>query len=114
MTQCICGCNIRFCPQVCRMLKNPISAPRCFGSAATSSNVFELAENRSSLQQGWVGPNQCIQLMRQRKHDVKITDVQQLLFSRFEPVLACLCLALGAVPIPAGVIRDGLVPATGT
>src|SRR4051794_36900263 len=66
------------------------------------------------VKQGWVGTNQRIQLMRQRKHDVKVADIQQLLFSRGEPVLPCLSLALRAVPIPAGVIRDGLVPATRT
>ena len=66
------------------------------------------------VKQGWIGTNQRIQLMRERKHDVKIADIQQLLFSRGEPVLACLRLALGAMPIAAGVIRDGLVSATRT
>jgi hypothetical protein len=46
-------------------------------------------------------------LMGQREHDVKkIRDVEQLLFSGLEPVLACLCLALGAVPI-AGPLAGG-------
>jgi hypothetical protein len=66
------------------------------------------------VKQGWVGTNQRIQLMRQGKHDVKVADIQQLLFSRREPVLACLRLALGAVPIPAGIIRDGLMSASRT
>jgi hypothetical protein len=32
-------------PQLCRMLRKPISAPRCFGSAATSRSVAALAWN---------------------------------------------------------------------
>jgi hypothetical protein len=35
----------------------------------------------------------------QCKHDVKVADIQQLLFSSRKPVLTCLCLALGATPI---------------
>src|SRR5690242_1885411 len=38
-TQCRCGWRSRFCPQVCRMARKPMRAPRCFGSAATSSIV---------------------------------------------------------------------------
>jgi hypothetical protein len=43
MAQCTCGWTGRFCPNVCKMLRNPISAPRCLGSAATSSSVAALA-----------------------------------------------------------------------
>ena len=44
--QCSCGNDAmdvmmgrQFCPQVCRIAKKPISAPRCSGSAATSNKV---------------------------------------------------------------------------
>ena len=46
MTQWICGWASRFCPQVWRMLRIPISAPRCLGSAAISRRVAAVAANR--------------------------------------------------------------------
>src|SRR5208337_3355987 len=46
-TQWTCGCRCRVCPQVCRMLRKPISAPRRAGSAATSSRVAALVSNKS-------------------------------------------------------------------
>jgi hypothetical protein len=52
--------------------------------------------------------------MRQSENDVEVRNLEQFLFSRGEPALASLCLALRAVPIPAGVIRDGLMTASGT
>lgn len=48
MTQCTCGCKSRFCPHVCRMLMKPISAPKRFGLAATSSMAAELARKSRS------------------------------------------------------------------
>ena len=48
MTQWTCGWCCRFCPQVCSTLRKPMSAPRCFGSAATSSSVAALARNSRS------------------------------------------------------------------
>jgi hypothetical protein len=54
------------------------------------------------------------QLVRQGEHEMKIGHAEQFLFSRGEPALARLSLALGAVPVPAAVIGDGLVAATRT
>ena len=45
---------------------------------------------------------------------MEVADIQKLLFSRCKPVLACLCLALGTMPIAAGIKRDGLMPTTRT
>lgn len=42
---------------------------------------------------------------------MEIGDAQQFLFSRGKPALTCLGLALGTVPVAAGVIREGLVTA---
>src|SRR5579885_2883945 len=44
-TQWICGWRCKVCPQVWRILRKPISAPRRAGSAATSSSVAALASN---------------------------------------------------------------------
>jgi hypothetical protein len=45
-TQWIWGWCIRFCPQVCRMLRKPIRAPRYFGSSESSRSVSETEWNR--------------------------------------------------------------------
>ncbi len=96
------------------MLKNPISAPRWLWISRDFKQCLRARREQKIVKQGWVCTNQCVQLVRQRKHDVKVADIQQLLFSGGEPVLACLRLALWAVPIPAGIIRDGLMPASRT
>ena len=48
-------------------------------------------------------------LGRQGEHDVEVGNRQQLRLARFEPRLRRPPLALGAVPIPAGVIGDARV-----
>jgi len=52
--------------------------------------------------------------MGQGEYDVRVRDAEEFLFSCGEPALASLCLALGTVPVPAGVIRDGLMTALRT
>ena len=46
-------------------------------------------------------PHQRDQLMGDAKNNVEVTDRQQLLAPFSEPLLACVDLALWAVPIPA-------------
>ena len=52
--------------------------------------------------------------MRQGEYDVEVRDAEEFFLSCGEPALASLCLALWAVPVPAGVIRDGLMIALRT
>ena len=52
--------------------------------------------------------------MRQSEYDVEVRDAEEFFLSCGEPALASLCLALWAVPVPAGVIRDGLMIALRT
>ncbi len=52
--------------------------------------------------------------MRQREDDVDVARRKQFLPARFDPTVAGAGLALGAVPVPTGVVRDGAMPATGT
>jgi hypothetical protein len=49
-----------------------------------------------------------VQRMRQSKDDMEIGQGKQILLTSCEPALTCLCLTLRAVPVAAGVIRDGL------
>ena len=45
-TQCKCGCSVKVCPQVWSTAKNPISAPKCLGSAAMVCSVSAAALKR--------------------------------------------------------------------
>ena len=49
----MCGWCVRDCPQVCSTPRKPISAPRCFGSAAMVRNVSDAARNRMSYTTVW-------------------------------------------------------------
>ena len=51
--------------------------------------------------------------MRQSEYNVEVRDAEEFSLSCGEPALASLCLALRAVPVPAGIIRDGLMTALG-
>ena len=51
-------------------------------------------------------PDQRVEIVRQRKDDVKVTRRQKLLFPGRDPALASLGLALGTMTIAAGVERD--------
>src|SRR5271166_148474 len=46
--KCRCGWWLSACPHVCNTARNPISAPRCWGSAAMVRNVSDAARNRIS------------------------------------------------------------------
>lgn len=61
-----------------------------------------------------VVPTEGVPLMRQGEYDVEVGDAEEFFLSCGEPALASLCLALGTVPVPAGVIRDGLMTALRT
>ena len=51
--------------------------------------------------------------MRQCEDNMEVRHRQQLSRTRSQPLGACVSLALGAVPVAAGVVRDGLMTAAG-
>ena len=51
-------------------------------------------------------PDQRVEQMGQREHDVEVTGGQQFLLPSFDPSLTRLRLALGAVAVPAGVVGE--------
>ena len=55
-----------------------------------------------------------IEFLGEGKDHREIGDAEQFLFSRGQPALTRLGLALGTVPVAAGVIRDGLMAALRT
>src|ERR1700692_1890248 len=65
------------------------------------------------VQQSLVLQHECRQFMGQREHDMEVRHGQQLGGTRSQPSGACVALALGAVPVAARVIGDGLMSAAG-
>jgi hypothetical protein len=53
-----------------------------------------------------------IEFVGHSEHDMEIAGSQEFAFPCFQPALTGLCLALGAVPVSARVIGDGVIPAT--
>ena len=63
------------------------------------------------VEQTRVLQRQHIEFVRHSEHDMEVTGGQQFAFAGRQPALACLGLALGAVPVSARVVRDGLMTA---
>ncbi len=62
----------------------------------------------------WVLQRQHIEFMRYREDHMKVVGGEKFSLARGEPLLACFCLALRAMAVAAGVIRDGLMTAPRT
>ena len=52
--------------------------------------------------------------MRKSEDDMDVASGQEFLAARLDPTVAGVGLALGRVPISAGVVRDDAMPAAGT
>ena len=63
------------------------------------------------VEQSLVLEHQCGEFMRQGEDNMEVRHRQQLSGTRGQPLGACVSLALGAVPVAAGVVRDGLMSA---
>ena len=67
------------------------------------------------VEQPLVVHGQHVEFVRDAEHNVKVAGGEKFSFSRRQPALARLCLALGTVPVSARVIGDGrLVSASRT
>ena len=90
----------------------PISAPRCFGSAAIVRRVSALVRNSDVVEHAFVLLGERRDGFGQREDDMEILDLgQQLGLPAFEPLRAGERLALRAGAMPARVVGDALVTA---
>ena len=64
------------------------------------------------VEQTRVLQGQHVEFVGHGEHDMEVTGGQEFAFAGRHPALARLRLALGAVPVSARVVRDGLMPAT--
>ena len=61
------------------------------------------------VKQARVFQGQHIEFVGHGEHDMEVTGGQEFAFAGRQPALASLCLALGAVPVSARVVGDGLM-----
>ncbi len=77
---------MRFWPQVCRILMLPISAPRCFGSLASSVRVSE-TERKRIVQDLAVHGDQGVEFRGESEDHVEILNGQEVLPTGVDPFL---------------------------
>ena len=110
-TQWTCGCSARFWPQVCSTASTPTSAPRCFGSAATSRQGLRGGPQEQAVDRARVVQRHRAEGAREREDDVEVRRLEQVGGLGLQPPRRGRGLALGAVAVAARVVRDLLVPA---
>ena len=91
------------------------------GHADLSAKMVRVASDRQqslggglkedSVDEGLVAQGERIEIVGQREDDVEVRRRQQALEPLREPLRSSGALALGAMPVAAGVIRDALVAA---
>ena len=89
----------------------PMRAPRCLGSAAIVSMRLGRGAEQQVVDRGLVLIGDVGDLGRQREDDVEVADRQQIGLARGEPIPCRRALALGAMPVAAGVVGDAAVAA---
>ena len=89
----------------------PIRAPRCFGIGGDGQHRLGRRPEQQIIDHRLVLPGDVGDLGGQREHDVEVADRQQVGLARRQPVARGGALALGAVPVAAGVVGDPPVPA---
>ena len=93
------------------MLITPISAPRCLRIGCDLEQGLRAGGEQQIVEQTRVLQGQHVEFVRHSEHDMEVAGGQEFAFAGRQPALARLRLALGAVPISARVVRDGLMTA---
>ena len=75
--------------------------------------ILEPSAEKQVVEQSLVLQHERRQLMRRGEDDVEVGHGQQLSRTRGQPSGACVALALGAMPVAARVIGDGVMSAAG-
>jgi hypothetical protein len=88
--------------------------PEAFGIRSDLGQCLGAGAEEQAVDDFFVLQCQGCQLMRKREDNMSVSRRQQFGTARFEPAVARLALALRAVPVTAGVIRDGAMAAAGT
>ena len=84
-----------------------------FGIASDFEQGFGAGTEQQTVEELLVLQGQRRQLMRQGEDDVDVASGQEFAAARLDPAVAGCGLALGAVPVAAGVVGDGAISAAG-
>jgi hypothetical protein len=90
------------------------TGPEVFGVRSNLQHRLRHASEQKIVKETVVVSAEWVELVWQRKDDMEVSHFQQVLLPCHQPAFARLRLTLGAVPVAAGVIRDGRVIAAGT
>ena len=85
---------------------NPISAPRCFAVFREFRQGFRNGLEQDSVEDFLIPEDKGIQQIGDGEDDMEVRYGKQVLSPVFDPLLFFKKLALGAVPVSAGVVRD--------
>src|SRR5688572_31722926 len=77
-----------------------------FGITCHIAERFSNRAEQEVVERLLILQHKCVQLVRQRENDVEVTRLKQFLAASVHPTLACLRLALVAMPIAAAVVGD--------
>ena len=84
-----------------------------FGVSRYFEHGGRAGAEKQIIQNPGVAQTERVQLLWQGEHDVEVRNVEEFFLSCGEPALASLRLTLRAVPVPAGIMGDGLMTAFG-
>ncbi len=105
----MCGCSSRFCPQVLENANHADLCSQVFGIGRDLQQGLRAGSEQQVVEQTCVVQGQHIEFMGHREHHMEVAGGQEFSLTGRQPALARLALALGAVPISARVVRDGLM-----
>src|SRR5208337_5675644 len=80
-----------------------------FGIGGDFEQSLSAGGEQQVVEQSWIFQGQQVKFMRHREHDVEIAGGQKFAFPCRQPAFPSLCLALGAVPVSARIVGDGLI-----
>jgi hypothetical protein len=79
--------------------------------ASNFQKCFRTASKQEVVDDLFVLEGQWRKLTRKSEDEMHVARREKLLATRLEPTVAGTALTLRAVPVPAGVVRDGAMPA---
>jgi hypothetical protein len=94
--------------------KEPNLGAKMFGIPGDLEERFGTGAKEQAIDRTLVLQRQRGQLMRQCEDHMDVAAGQKIPATRVEPSITGVGLALRTVPVPTGVIGDGLIAATGT
>src|SRR5438132_9005838 len=108
------GCRSRFCPPGVQDADHADLGAQVFAIEGDLEQGLSAGGEQQVVEQTRVLQSQHVEFVGHSEHNMEVAGGQEFAFAGRQPALAGLCLALGAVPISARVVGDGLMTAVRT